>query len=89
MYPAVMTVPPGAWTLPDGSAVGPTVSLLPWRSVVLVTNDAVASSPPYYAASGIDWRAETPVESFLGDDSGIFADGFESGDLLAWVVPGQ
>jgi parallel beta-helix repeat protein len=87
--PAVMTVPPGAWTLPDGSAVGPTVSLLPWRSVVLVTNDAVASSPPYYAASGINWRAETPVESFLGDDSGIFADGFESGDLLAWVVPGQ
>jgi parallel beta-helix repeat protein len=87
--PADVTVPPGAWTLPDGSPVGTTVPLQPWRSLVLVTGDAVAPSPPYYAASGIDWRADTPVDSFLGDDSPLFADGFESGDLRAWILQDQ
>ena len=83
--PAVMPVPPGSWTRPDGSAVGPTITLQPWRSAVLVTAAAVAPSPPYYAASGIDWRADNPVESYLGNDSSIFTDGFESGDLSAWA----
>jgi len=87
--PAVMTVPPGNWTRPDGSTVGSTVTLQPWRSAVLVTTDVVAASPPYFAASGIDWRANTPVESYLGDTSSIFADDFESGSLSRWVVPTQ
>ncbi len=86
---AVMTVPSGTWTRPDGSAVGPTVTLQPWRSAVLVTANVAPPAPPYFAASGINWRAETPVESYLGDDGSIFSDGFESGDLLAWAVPGQ
>ena len=84
-----MAVPAGSWTWPDGSAVGPTITLQPWRSAVLVTASTVAPSPPYYAASGIDWRADSPVTSFLGDDSSIFDDGFESGDLSAWMVRGQ
>jgi parallel beta-helix repeat protein len=84
-----MPVPVGSWTLPDGSAVGSTITLQPWRSAVLVTAAAVSPSPPYYAASGVDWRADTPVTSFLGNHNSIFADGFESGDLLAWVVPAQ
>ncbi len=86
---AVMAVPAGSWTRPDGSAVGPTITLQSWRSAVLVTGAAVAPQPPYYAASGIDWRADNPVESYLGNDSSIFKDGFESGDLSAWVVSGQ
>ena len=80
---------PGPSWASSGSPVGTTVPLQPWRSVVLVTGDAVAPSPPYYAASGIDWRADTPVDSFLGDDSPLFADGFESGDLRAWILPDQ
>jgi hypothetical protein len=27
----------------------------------LVTDDAVAAEPPYYAASGIDWREDVPT----------------------------
>jgi len=84
---ATMTVPSGTWTHPDGSAVGATISLQPFRSTVLVTTAPVPASPPYHAASGIDWRADTPVESYLGDDSSIFADGFESGNTGAWVTP--
>jgi len=86
---AVMAVPAGSWTRPDGSAVGPTITLQPWRSAVLVTGATVTPQPPYYAASGIDWRADNPVESYLGNDSSIFTDGFESGDLSTWVVTGQ
>ena len=86
---AVMTVPAGSWTRPDGSAVGATISLQPFRSAVLITTAAVPATPPYHSASGIDWRADTPVESYLGDYSSIFADDFESGDLLAWTTPGQ
>ncbi len=84
---AVMAVPAGSWTRPDGTAVGSTITLQPWRSAVLVTASAVAPSPPYYAASGIDWRADSPVTSFLGDDSSIFADGFESGNTTRWSAP--
>ena len=87
--PAVIPVPTGSWTLPDGSAVGATISLQPFRSAVLVTAAAVSPSPPYYAASGIDWRTDTPVDSYLGDDSSIFSDGFESGDFSAWVSTTQ
>ncbi len=83
---ATMTVPPGTWTLADGSTVGGTISLQPFRSAVLITSAAVPTTPPYHAASGIDWRLDTPVESYLGDDSSIFADGFESGDHLAWIT---
>ena len=83
-----MTVPAGSWTLPDGSAVGSTITLQPLRSVGAGHRQLRSPpSPPYYAASGIDWRAETPVESYLGDDSWIFADGFESGDTAgAWSL---
>lgn len=88
-HPAVMAVPSGSWTLPDGSAVGATISLQPFSSAVLVTAVAVSPSPPYHAASGIDWRADTPVESYLGDDGSIFSDDFESGDLSAWVSTRQ
>ena len=86
---AAMAVPSGSWTRPDGSAVGSTITLQPFSSAVLVTESAVAPSPPYYAASGIDWRADIPVETYLGNDSLIFADGFESGNLLAWVSTTQ
>ncbi len=68
---ADVPVPTGTWTLPDGTAVGATVSLAPFRSQVLITNDAVPSSPPYIAASGIDWRAETPTTSWLSPDPEI------------------
>ena len=85
--PAVMTVPTGSWTRPDGSAVGATVTMQPWRSVVLVTTETVPPSPPYYAASGINWRSADPVGSYLGDDNLVFADGFESGDTGMWATP--
>jgi parallel beta-helix repeat protein len=85
--PASMPVPTGSWTRPDGSAVGSSITLQPFRSAVLVTTGAVAPSPPYHAASGIDWRAEDPVASYLGDQLLIFADGFESGDTGAWTTP--
>lgn len=52
--------PAGTWTLPDGSAVGASLHLEAFRSVVLVTDGAVAAMPPYVAASGIDWRAAEP-----------------------------
>jgi len=61
----VMAVPAGTWRLPDGSAVGTTVTVAPFRSVVLVTDAAVATAPPYHAASGIDWRADEPTDSVL------------------------
>jgi hypothetical protein len=57
---ADMVVPAGTWTLPDGSAVGATITVEPFRSVVLITDDPVGDTPPYYAASGIDWRAGAP-----------------------------
>jgi hypothetical protein len=79
-----MPVPAGAWTRPDGSAVGSTVLLQPFRSVVLVTDGPAPSSPPYHAASGIDWRLQTPVITYLGDPSFIFFDGFESGGTAEW-----
>ena len=82
-----MPVPTGSWTRPDGSAVGATVTVQPWRSVVLVTTGSVPASPPYFAASGIDWRAATPVMSYLGDDGRIFVDGFETGNTSAWISP--
>ena len=84
-----MTVPAGSWTRPDGSAVGATISLQPFRSAVLITTAAVPATPPYHSASGIDWRADSPVESYLGDDSSIFSDGFESGDFSAWAASTQ
>ncbi len=62
---AVMAVPAGTWTRTDGTAVGATVTVAPFRSVVLVTSAAVATTPPYHAASGIDWRAETPTQEVL------------------------
>ena len=79
-------MPAGSWTLPNGSAVGPTVDVQPFRSVVLVTSAAVSISPPYYAASGIDWRVENPVTSYLGDDGLVFAAGFDSGGTGACIV---
>jgi len=84
---AAMTVPAGSWTRPDGSAVGATISLQPFSSAVLVTAGALPPSPPYFAASGINWRSADPVGSYLGDDSSIFSDGFESGDTGMWATP--
>ena len=84
--PAERAVLAGSWTRPDGGAVGATISLQPFRSAVLTTSAAVPTTPPFYAASGIDWREDNPVESYLGDDNSIFADGFESGDPLAWIT---
>jgi hypothetical protein len=65
---ADVPVPPGSWTYPDGIPAGAAVSIEPFRSVVLVTGDPVAADPPYHAASGIDWRTETPVTSYLGSE---------------------
>jgi len=84
---AQVAVPPGSWTRPDGSPVGAAVTLDPFRSAVLVTSDSVPSTPPYIAASGIDWRSAVPVISYLGDTGVLFADGFESGDTGAWAAP--
>ncbi len=84
---ASVAVPAGNWAHASGAAVGSTVTLQPFRSAVLVTTDAAPASPPYHPASGIDWRAGTPVRTYLGDDGLIFADGFESGDPGAWIVP--
>ncbi|MDY0001387.1 MAG: right-handed parallel beta-helix repeat-containing protein [Polyangia bacterium] len=69
--PALMAVPPGTWTLVDGSAVGASVTLQPFRSVVLVSSQAPPDTPPYHAASGVDWRAETPTTSVLSPDPEI------------------
>ncbi len=81
-----MPVPAGSWTRPDGSPVGATVTLQPFRSVVLMTDGPAPTSPPYHAASGIDWRLETPVISYLGDPSLIFFDGFETGGTTEWIA---
>jgi hypothetical protein len=67
---ADMPVPAGSWTRPDGAAVGATVHLEPFRSAVLVTDDPVAASPPYHAASGIDWRASDPGAAGGGSGGG-------------------
>ena len=81
-----MAVPAGNWTRPDGSAVGSTITLQPFGERGAGHRPpSVPPSPPYHAASGIDWRADTPVTSYLGDDGSIFADGFESGDTGAWI----
>jgi len=58
---SALPVPSGSWTYADGSSPGSSVTLEPFESAVLVTTDAVASTPPYYAASGIDWRADEPT----------------------------
>ncbi len=70
-----MTVPAGTWTRPGGAAVGVSVHLEPFRSVVLVTDGAVAATPPYYAASGIDWRAAEPGLAVTGGGSGATGGG--------------
>lgn len=82
-----MSVPSGSWSLPGGGAVGTSVELEPFTSVVLVTSAAVSTDSPYDAASGIDWRAAEPVTTYLGNDERIFADGFESGDTRSWTRP--
>jgi parallel beta-helix repeat protein len=84
---ATIAVPAGSWTYPDGATPGASVSLAPFASVVLVTTATAPTSPPYHAASGIYWRAATPVPTYLGDTDFIFADGFEPGHTGAWVVP--
>lgn len=60
---ANITVPSGTWTHLNGGAVGATVSVAAFRSVVLVSGTAPATTPPYYAASGTNYRAPltTPV----------------------------
>lgn len=60
---ANIIVPSGTWTHLNGSAVGATVSVAAFRSVVLVSSTAPATTPPYYAASGTNYRAPltTPV----------------------------
>lgn len=60
---ADITVPGGTWTHLDGGAVGATVSVAAFRSVVLVSSTAPAATPPYHAASGTNYRAPltTPV----------------------------
>ena len=80
-----VAVPAGTWTSPDGTPASTSVTLQPFAGAVLVTTDAAPTSPPYTAASGIDWRADEPVTSYLGDDGAIFTDDFESGDLRAWA----
>jgi hypothetical protein len=55
---ATMTVPAGTWTLVDGSAVGTTISVAPFRSVVLLSATAIPTSQaPIVAASGANLRA--------------------------------
>ncbi len=68
---AKMTVPAGSWKHLDGSAAGATVNVDPFRSVVLVAPSAPPATPPYYAASGIDWRADTPTSSVLTPEPDI------------------
>lgn len=91
---AAVPVPGGSWTLPDGTAVGATVTLEPFRSVVLVTSAPVPHDPPYVAASGIDWRAETPTTGVLTPEpeievrqgTTVIASG--ASDAVAPSVPG-
>ncbi|MCP4902351.1 MAG: right-handed parallel beta-helix repeat-containing protein [bacterium] len=81
-----MVVPEGVWTLPDGTPVGETVFVQPFRSTVLISASAPPSTPPYSTASGIDWRSETPVSTYLGNDAAIFSDGFETGTTIRWSI---
>ncbi|MBW1809665.1 MAG: right-handed parallel beta-helix repeat-containing protein [Deltaproteobacteria bacterium] len=60
-----MPVPAGTWSLPDGSAVSSPIRIESFRSVVLVSDNPVGNQPPYYAASGIDWRADVPTDDFM------------------------
>lgn len=56
---ANISVPSGTWTLPNSTtAVGAAVSVAPFRSVVLVPlgTTTTPASPPYYAASGTNYR---------------------------------
>lgn len=62
---ATMPVPAGAWKRHDGSAVGASLRVAPFRSAVLVTTGTLPSTP-YTVASGIDWRADTPTTDILG-----------------------
>ncbi|HAT09082.1 MAG TPA: hypothetical protein DCS97_00440 [Planctomycetes bacterium] len=63
--PADLAVPAGTWTRTDGSAVGATVNLAAFRSVVLIGNGSAPASPIYQTVSGIDWRLTTPTEVYL------------------------
>lgn len=63
-----MPVPAGSWSYPDGTAAPANIPLEPFRSVVLVSSSAPNGTPPYYAASGIDWRAAEPTLVPLGRD---------------------
>jgi hypothetical protein len=67
---ATMPVPAGEWTLPDGSAVGATISVDAMMSVTLITTDSGMPDAPYLVASGIDYRADTPLAA-IGPDGDI------------------
>ena len=54
---ASIAVPAGTWHDLAGATVGSTVSVAAFRSVVLVGASAPPATPPYYAASGTDYRA--------------------------------
>jgi parallel beta-helix repeat protein len=54
---AAMTVPVGTWSDLTGSNVSGTLDVAPFRSVVLISTNAPATTPPYHAASGTDYRA--------------------------------
>ncbi|MBN2498303.1 MAG: right-handed parallel beta-helix repeat-containing protein [Deltaproteobacteria bacterium] len=60
-----MPVPEGAWTHPDGSPVEGALSLEPFRSAVLVSAQQTGTEPAYRAASGIDYRSDTPTSAPL------------------------
>jgi hypothetical protein len=60
-----LAVPSGTWTRTDGSAVGATVNLAAFRSVVLIGSGAAPVSPVYQVASGIDWRQTVPTTQYL------------------------
>ncbi len=62
-----MTVPTGQWRTTDASAVGASITVAPFRSVLLLTDGPVPTNPPYQAASGVDWRAAEPTGSVLGE----------------------
>ncbi|MBW2699230.1 MAG: right-handed parallel beta-helix repeat-containing protein [Deltaproteobacteria bacterium] len=81
---AWLPVPDGSWRLLDGSQASGSLHLDPFRSVVLVSDNAVPEDPPYRAASGIDWRAAEPVASYLSPDASINDGGeteADAGDL--------
>lgn len=86
--PAEVPVPGGSWAYPDGTATGGTVALEPFTSVVLVTTDPVASTPPYYAASGIDWRADEPTAGPLLPGGGATSTGGASPDSAGATAAG-